>query len=363
MYCSELGEKWHAARAEPSIAHLDAASAGRSSRAVIEAISLHLEKEAVRGSYVAADDEAEALQRGRRDLGSLIGHTPEELSFRDSARAGLRAILNSWTLPLSPTVWVAKNEFGPNLDEFERRDFAVRVLPSADVYGHVDVDALENMLQFEQPDFIHICHIGSGNGAVQPLREIVEVAHHASVPVVADMAQSVGHVPTVTGADVVYGTSRKWLTGPRGVGFVGVRADSLAQVEVESSESFIAGQLGLGTAVSEILDLGQQQVFRELASIGRIARERLHGIGSWEVVEPVDEPSALVTLAAPPGWGAADVAAARDKLLETGILVTAADSWRAPLLAEHSMLRVSPHLDVRREQLDELATTIRTMGY
>ncbi|MCF8603715.1 aminotransferase class V-fold PLP-dependent enzyme [Gordonia sp. HY442] len=363
MYCSELGNQWHAARAEPSLAHLDAAAAGRSSRAVIATITKHLEREAEWGSYVAAADQAEELAAGRRALASLIGHTPEELSFRDSARTSLRALLNAWALPMSPTVWVAKNEFGPNLAEFERRDFSVRVLPDADVYGHVDVDSLENMLQFEQPDFIHVCHIGSASGVVQPVAEIVEVAHAVGVPVVVDMAQSVGHVPTVTGADIVYGTSRKWLTGPRGVGFVAVRTDSLAKTEVDSSDSFIAGQLGLGTAVAELLEFGQQKVFRELAAIGETTRERLRGVGSWEVVEANSEPSSLVTLAPPPGWGVADLEAARDKLLESGILVTAADSWRAPLAGDQPLLRVSPHLDVRSEQLDALASAIRTMGY
>ena len=363
MYCSELGEQWHAARVEPSLGHLDAASAGRSSSEVIAALHRHLIREAETGSYVAADERAADLHEGRRALGSLIGHRPEEISFRDSARAALRGLLNGMKLPMSPTVLVAKNEFGPNLDEFERRDYAVRTMPEADVYGHVDVDSLENMLQFEQPDFIHLCHIGSASGVVQPVAQIVEVAHAAGVPVVVDMAQSVGHVPTVTGADVVYGTSRKWLTGPRGVGFLAVRNDSRVEVAIESSESFIAGQLALSTAVAEFLAMGQQHAYRELAAVGRMTRERLHGIGSWEVMEPIDEPSALVTLAPPPGWRPADVLAARDRLLELGLLVTAADSWRAPLAGEQSLLRVSPHLDVRREQLDQLANAIRTMGY
>ena len=81
------------------------------------------------------------------------------------------------------------------------------------------------------------------------------------------------------------------------------------------------------------------------------------------MVEPIDEPSALVTRAVPPGWGFSDLEAARDRLLETGILVTAADSWRAPLAGDQPLLRVSPHLDVRTEQLDALAAAIRTMGY
>lgn len=363
MYCSELGAQWHAARIEPTIAHLDSASAGRSSRETIETISAHLWREAERGSYVAAADQQDQLAASRRALASLIGHTTDEVGYRDSARACLRALLNAMNLPLAGTVWVASNEFGPNLDEFERRGLAVRTLPAADRYGHVDTDALENMLQFEQPEFIHVCMIGSGSGIVQPVRDIVEVAHHARVPVIVDMAQAVGHVPTVTGADIVYGTSRKWLTGPRGVGFLAVRSDGLRPIEVESSDAFVAGALGLGQAVSELLELGQQRVFRELALIGRATRERLHGIGSWEVIEPLDEPSALVTLAPPPGWQSSDLHTAQRALAETGILVTAADAWRAPLANLQSVLRVSPHLDTTREQLDALATAIRTMGY
>ncbi len=363
MYCSGLGEQWHAARVEPSLAHLDAASAGRSSRKTIAAITAHLEREAERGAYVAAEDQAAALDASRAGIASLLGHQPDEVSYRDSARAALRALLNGWALPMSPIVWVGKNEFGPNLAEFERRNFAVRPLPEADVYGRIDVDALENMLQFEQPDFIHVCHIGSASGMVQPVEQIVEVAHNAGVPVVVDMAQSVGHVPTSTGADAVYGTARKWLTGPRGIGFVAVRPDALANIDVFFSESFIAGQLGLGQAVSEVIEIGPDVVYAELAAIGRATRERLHGIGSWEVVEPVDEPSALVTLAPPPGWASPDLHAAKAKLLESGILVTAADPWRAPLAGDASYLRVTPHLDVRPDQLDALANAIRTMGY
>ncbi|GAC66804.1 aminotransferase class V-fold PLP-dependent enzyme [Gordonia soli] len=363
MYVSELGELWHHARVEPAIAHLDSASAGRSSNAVIEAIGAHLWRESEHGSYVAADDRADEIARDRRDLASLIGHTSDELAFRESARAALRGLLTYWNLPIASTVWVATNEFGPNLVEFERRGYGVRPLPDSDVYGHVDTDALENMLQFDQPQFIHICHIGAMSGIVQPVAKIVEIAHNAGVPVVVDMAQAVGHVPTVTGADIVYGTSRKWLTGPRGVGFVAVRRDSLRPVQIESSEAFVAGRLGLGVAVAELLEIGQQRVFRELAAIGLATRERLHGIASWEVVEPLDEPSATVTLAPPPGWQPSDVLAARDKLRTLGILVTAADSWRAPLATEQSLLRISPHLDVQREDLDRLADALRTMGY
>jgi pyridoxal 5-phosphate dependent beta-lyase len=44
----------------------------------------------------------------------------------------------------------------------------------------------------------------------------------AGVPLWVDAAQALGHVDTARGADAVYATSRKWLTGPRGVGLLAV---------------------------------------------------------------------------------------------------------------------------------------------
>ncbi|MFT3901524.1 MAG: aminotransferase class V-fold PLP-dependent enzyme [Gordonia sp. (in: high G+C Gram-positive bacteria)] len=368
MFLSELGPAWHAARVEPDMAHWDAASAGRSSNAVIETLSAHLWEESKRGSYVAMEEAAQQLATGARELAALIGHQADELVWRDTGRAALRGLLGVANLPIASTVWVAKNEFGPNLVEFERREFAVHTLPATDVSGRVDTDALENMLQFEQPEFIHLCHIGSASGVVQPVAEIVEIAHAADVAVVVDMAQSVGHVATDTGADIVYGTSRKWLTGPRGVGFAAVRPDSRLRIDVADMEAgatagFIAGRLGLGAAVAELNQIGPQTVYDELAAIGRATRERLDGVASWEVLEPIDEPSALVTLAPPPGFEAQDVVAAAHRLREAGLLVTPAIAERSPLMLDNSVLRLSPHLDATREDLDRLAGELRTMGY
>jgi pyridoxal 5-phosphate dependent beta-lyase len=79
-------------------------------------------------------------------------------------------------------------------------------------------------------------------------------------------------------------------------------------------------------------------------------------------LEPVDEPSALITLAPPPGFEAADVDAVAVHLREAGLLVTAGGAERAPLMLTNSVLRLSPHLDATREDLDRLAAELRTTG-
>jgi pyridoxal 5-phosphate dependent beta-lyase len=52
--------------------------------------------------------------------------------------------------------------------------------------------------------------------------EAAALCRAAEVPLWVDAAQALGHVDAACGADRIYATSRKWLTGPRGVGLAGV---------------------------------------------------------------------------------------------------------------------------------------------
>ena len=135
------------------------------------------------------------------------------------------------------------------------------------------------------------------------------------MPLVLDAAQSLGHTDTDLGADVVYGTSRKWLAGPRGVGVLCVRPALAAELTpvlpeppdvpplraFESGEAHVAGRVGLVLAVGEHLAAGPDRVRARLAALGRATRELLDGVAGWRAVEPVDEPSATTTLAPPDG--------------------------------------------------------------
>ena len=135
-------------------------------------------------------------------------------------------------------------------------------------------------------------HIPSHRGVLHPAAEIAALCRAAGVPLVLDAAQSLGHADTDLGADVVYGTSRKWLAGPRGVGVLCVRPALAAQLTpvlpepegvppmraFESGEAHIAGRVGLVVAVGEHLAAGPDRVRDRLAAIGRATRELLDGV-------------------------------------------------------------------------------------
>jgi pyridoxal 5-phosphate dependent beta-lyase len=365
MLHPELGDAWRTARPEPALLHLDSGAAGRSSRAVLAAVTAHLEREAVIGSYVAAGEAARELERGRGDVAGLLGHAPDDTVFVQSGGAALALLLEAWRLPVGSTVLVSPGEYGPNLELFRRWGLVAEPLATADGVGHVDLDVLRTRMEASPPALVHLCHLGSHRGVVQPAAEVVALARAAGVTVVVDAAQALGHVDSALGADAVYATSRKWLAGPRGVGVLAVRRHLLdtPAVELESSEAFVAGRIGLGVAVAEHLALGPDRVRTRLADLGRSTRETLDGVAGWSTVEPHDEPSATTTLAPPPGWTDAQVETARERLLaEQRVLVTLAAALRAPLEATRTVLRVSPHLDAGTEELDQLARALITVS-
>jgi hercynylcysteine S-oxide lyase len=309
------------------------------------------------------------LQQGRSVLGGLVGMAAADVAFVESAQAALAALFTGWRLPAGSRVACLPGEYAPNVAQL--RTFGLRPEPlPVDGIGRADLTGIDRLLREDPPTLVHLTHIGSHRGLLQPAGEVALLCREAGVPLVLDAAQSLGHVDVDLGADVVYGTSRKWLAGPRGVGVLCVRPALAAQLTpvlpepegvppmraFESGEAHVAGRVGLVVAVGEHIAAGADRVRERLASIGRTTRELLDGVGGWQVIEPVDEPTATTSLRPPEGI---DVVGVRSHLLtEHGIVVSAIGPERAPGEMTGPVLRVSPHLDVVLEDLEALAAAL-----
>jgi pyridoxal 5-phosphate dependent beta-lyase len=211
---------------------------------------------------------------------------------------------------------------------------------------------------------------------VQPVAAAAALCRAAGVPLWVDAAQAVGHVAADSEADAIYGTSRKWLAGPRGIGFLAVPERNWERLEVlrsaltgsglspvrclESTEAHMAGRVGLANAVRELCADGPEAVFARLAEVGRLARTVLADVPGWAVAGPTGEEGAITGLRPTAGQ---DVPTVRALLLaEDGVLTTAALPARAPLDMAEPLLRVSPHVDCRPEELDRLAAALGRLG-
>ena len=342
------------------VVHLDSAADGRCSAATIAAVSEHLHLEARLGGYVAEQRAAPRIDVLRERLAQLVGASgADNVAFTESATTALQVLLRAWSFPQGATVAVAAGEWGPNLEDFAAAGLRAVDLPTHSD-GLIDLEGVERLLAEDPPGLVHVVQAAAHRGLIQPGAEVAAMGRAAGVPVWVDAAQAVGHVPTAIGATAVYGTSRKWLRGPRGVGFVVVdpTAASLRQPvrAYESREAAVAARVGLAQAVDELWEFGVDATHDGLAEVGRRTRAALAVVPGWSLGRsPEAHPTAGAITTLVPESGQ-DVNEVRERLIDDrGVLVTASLPWRAPLEPPVNALRVSPHLEVTDDELRGLA--------
>jgi pyridoxal 5-phosphate dependent beta-lyase len=366
-----LADRWREARPPVAGLHLDSASCSRQSFAAIDAAAQHARHEAEVGGYVAAQAAAPTLDAGRAAFGALTGMADADVVYTTGSLNALDLLLGSWPAERR-TVACLPGEYGPNLAVMDVYGFERRLLPTLED-GRLALDDAAFALQADPPDFVHLTPLASHSGVVQPISMVAQLCRDLGLPLVVDAAQALGHVDCSIGADATYSSSRKWIAGPRGVGFLGIRRDltqlllprlpapewsqsfSVAQ-QLEFGEANIAARVGFSVALGQYLALGPEAVRARLSELGSISRTMLADVAGWAVLEEVEEPSSITTLAPTDG---ADPQAVRDWLLaERRILTTYAGVQRAPLEMSAPVLRISPHADTTADDLETFAEAL-----
>jgi hercynylcysteine S-oxide lyase len=366
-----LADAWRAARPPVAGLHLDNAACSRQSFAVLDATVRHARHEAEVGGYIAAEAATPVLDAGRAAVAALAGMSDADVVFTTGSQHALDLLLSSWP-PDGRTLACLPGEYGPNLALMAVHGFARRTLPT-DADGRVAMHEAAISLAAEPPDLVHLTAVASHRGVVQPLHEMAKLCCDLGIPLVVDAAQALGQVDCAAGADAVYASSRKWMAGPRGVGVLAVRppliqrlrprlpppewAGSLSNAQrLELGEANIAARVGFSVAVGEHVAAGPAALRAGLAEVGRISRTVLAGVPGWRVVEEVDEPSAITTLAPTDG---ADPATIRGWLIdERRIVTTYVGIQRAPGELTAPVLRISPHVDATAEDLETFAAAL-----
>ena len=367
---AELGARWRAARPKVAGLHLDSGACSRQSFAVIDATAQHARHEAEVGGYVAAAAAAPALDAGRAAVAALTAMAASDIVYTTGSNHSLDLLLSSWTGPR--TVACLPGEYGPNLAVMAANGFEVSALP-VDGDGRLAIDDAAAALAVDPPGLVHLTALASHRGIVQPARELADVCRGLGVPLVIDAAQALGQIDCAVGADAIYSSSRKWMAGPRGVGVLAIQPALAARLRprlpppdwdlpftvmerLEHGETNLAARIGLSVALGEHLAAGPENIRARLAELGRLTRTTLSDVDGWRVVEPVDEPTSITTLAPTNG---ADPQRVRAWLIaERGIVTTYAEVQRAPFEMAAPVLRASPHVDTTADDLDVFAEAL-----
>jgi pyridoxal 5-phosphate dependent beta-lyase len=348
-------DDWVVARAPTEAVHLDVAGAGRPSRDVLDAEVAHLHAEARLGAYVAAERAEQRIADGRTALAGMVGLTSDDVCFLDGAGTAFATLLAAWPLPARARIGTVRSEYGANARALAvlARERSWRLVPLP-----VDDDGRITGVPADL-DLVTFPHVASQRGVVQPVEEVFATG----TPLLLDVAQSLGQVAVPAGCAAYVGTSRKWLCGPRGVGFAVVDPHVQAALREpptlapahergmrrwEAQEGHVAGRVGLAVAAAQWTpDL--VPVVEERAAL---ARELLDGAAGWMVREPREEPSGITTLVG------RDPFATRADLLADGFVTSAIPPSRSADL-DRPVLRVSTAAWVTAADLEALREALR----
>jgi len=374
--------------------HLNNAGASLMPAPVLGAIRDHLDLEGRIGGYEAAAEAARDIEEAYRDVAKLLGTEARNVAFTEHATASFVQALSSFRFAPGDVIATTRNDYVSNQIQYLAlaSRFGVEVVRAPDApEGGVDLHAIEEIIHRRRPKLVAVTHVPTNSGLVQDVAAIGEMCRRRDIPYLVDACQSVGQMPVHPediGCDFLSATSRKYLRGPRGAGFLWVSDRALDRgweplfpdmrgadwIEgdlyqpapdarrFETWEFAWALVLGTGAAARYALGVGLESAGKRAAGIAGQLRERMSALDGVRVLDHGSRLGAAVT-ASVQGWVPQQLVLA---LRSRGINTSAQSRIDAVIDYDSKgvdgALRVSPHyyntedeLDVFLEALGELA--------
>ena len=266
--------------------HFNNAGAALMPEPVLKACRDHLTQEATHGGYEAAAGAEATLEDTYDAVAALLQCHRDEVAIMENATRAWDMAFYSLSFDEGDRILTSEASYASNylafLQQARRTGAVIDVIPRNDA-GSVDLHALEDRID-DRTALIALTHVPTNNGLVNPAAEVGRLARAAGVPFLLDACQSAGQLPLdvdAIGCDMLSATSRKYLRGPRGMGFLYVRQALIETMEppiidlhaatwtgpdtytlradarrFETWEKNYAAQLGMRAAIRYALDLG-----------------------------------------------------------------------------------------------------------
>ncbi|MGE0353709.1 MAG: aminotransferase class V-fold PLP-dependent enzyme [Gemmatimonadales bacterium] len=374
--------------------HLNNAGAALMPNAVLHEIESHLRLESRIGGYEAADERAAALDQGYRDLARLVNAEPRNLAVVSSATAGFVAAMSSFDFAPGDRIVTTRCDYTSNQIQYLslKRRTGVEVLHAEDLpEGGVDPGSVRSILAKGGCRVVALSWVPTNSGLVQDAAGVGEAAEEFGVPYIVDACQAVGQIPVDVKSlrcDYLSATARKFLRGPRGIGFLYASDRALARgdhplyvdmrgarwleadryevapgaTRYEEWEHPTALVLGQAAAVRYALGVGIGRAMRLARALADRLREGLAEVPGVRVLDRGSDRCAIVT-ASVEGW---DGPAVADELRRRKINVVATLREYGVLDFDQkgvaSAVRLSPHYYNTVEEVDQALEAVRQIA-
>ena len=306
------------------LVYLDNAATTQKPRCVIEAMTeeyYNVNANVHRGVHYLSQQATDLHEQARETVRQFINaRSVNEVIFTRGTTESANLVVSSFSdafMGEGDEVILSVMEHHSNIVPWQlqaaKKGIALKVIPMHDD-GTLDMEAYVRLFS-ERTKIVSVTHVSNVLGTVNPVREIIRIAHEHGVPVMIDGAQSTPHFKVdMQELDCDFFTfSGHKIYGPTGIGVLYGKEDWLDRlppyqgggemIESVTFEKTVFGQLpfkfeagtpdyvathGLAKAIEYVTALGMDNIASHEQELTRYAMERMNAIEGMKIFGPTD---------------------------------------------------------------------------
>lgn len=371
--------------------YFDNAATSQKPLSVINAVSEYYEtinSNVHRGIHTLSERATEAYENSRGKARKFINaESKNEIVFVKGTTEGINLVASSFGNMLineGDEIIISQMEHHSNMVPWQnlcsQKNAVLKYIP-VNEDGELLLDEFKKMIN-EKTKLISVVYISNSLGTINPVKEIIEIAHSENIPVVLDAAQAAPHQKIDVkdlDCDFIAFSGHK-MYGPTGIGILYGKEKYLEEMppyqyggEMIKSVSYtntefnvlpykfeagtpdISGAIGLGAAIDFIEDLGHENIHNAEMELLKHANKLFSELGGVRIIGTAKIKASVISFVLD-GIHPYDTGSILDNL---GIAVRTGFHCTQPLIEERFKLpgtvRASFAVYNTLEEIDELA--------
>jgi len=202
----------------------------------------------------------------------------------------------------------------------DRKNIQLKVIPINDA-GELDLDAFKKLIT-EKTKLVSVVHISNTLGTINPVKEIIKIAHSHNIPVLIDGAQAMSHLKIdVQELDAdFYVFSGHKVFGPTGIGVLYGKTEYLEMMppyqgggdmirtvtfekttfediprKFEAGTPNIAGGIGLGAAIDYLNQFDRSELIAYENSLLEYATQKLSEVEGLHIIGTAKNKASVIS--------------------------------------------------------------------
>ena len=313
------------------LVYLDNAATTQKPKAVIKSIERYYNESNAnihRGVHKLSQKATDLYENSRKNISNFINAESEkQIIFVRGATEAINLVANSHVRPLlnqNDEIIISQMEHHANIVPWqlicEEKNAKLRILPM-NQRGELILDSLVKIIS-KKTKFMAINHVSNSLGTINPIEEIVKIAHQHKIKILIDGAQAVQHIPIdlqKIDADFYCFSGHK-LYGPTGIGILYGKKQLLNEMppyqgggdmiksvtfdetvyndvphKFEAGTPNISGAIGLSAAIDYIREIGIEKISKHESELLEYASKELKKIDNVQIIGNAENKASVLS--------------------------------------------------------------------